>query len=283
MSRFDADWLALRAGADARARSVALEEALLAALRARGARRASSGGTTLPLRCVDLGSGSGANLVRLVPRLPDPQHWRLLDTNAALLNLAGARAATLRTAGGAALRVDCAPLDLATADLAELCRGADLVTASALLDLVCAAWLKRLADAVVASGACALFVLDYDGRRECRPTDPLDAAAHAAFERHQRGDKGFGAALGAAAVEHAARAFERRDCHVQRARSDWRLDAADAPLQRALLDGWHAAAREAEPGRAAEFDAWHARRRTLLDSGAARVVVGHEDLLVLPR
>ena len=278
MSGFSVEWLTLRADADVRARSVPLETAMMAALRARRDLRGSSGGTPGPLVCVDLGTGSGANFARLATRLPGLQHWRLLDADAALLALAAGRAAD-----GTASRVDCVKIDLATADLAGLCHGADLVTASALLDLVSTAWFERLADAVVAAHACALFVLDYDGRRECTPWDPLDVAAHAAFERHQRCDKGFGVALGAAAVEHAARAFERRGYLVRRARSDWRLDGADATLQRTLLDGWHAAACEAVPGRAAEFDAWYARRGALLDAGAAHVVVGHEDLLVLPR
>ena len=68
MEIFDAEWLALREAADRRARDGTLPERLSAAWRRRGWSRV-----------VDLGSGTGANLRYLAPRLPAGQRWTLVD------------------------------------------------------------------------------------------------------------------------------------------------------------------------------------------------------------
>jgi SAM-dependent methyltransferase len=272
VSTFSAAWLALREPADAAARSVELERALAAALQS---------GNDL-LECVDLACGSGANLRRLAPRLRGPQRWRLLDHDEALLAAARRRCGGLRAADDSVVEVVVRRCDLARETLTAACAGARLVSASALLDLVSVPWLERLADATAAARAIALFTLDYDGRRHCEPAEPGDAAAHAAFDRHQRRDKGFGPALGPRAAECAARAFEARGYRVQRARADWRLGPADGALQRELLSGWAAAAIKAEPAMRAAIDGWLARRLGHVASGRSTLAVGHEDLLAIP-
>jgi hypothetical protein len=272
VSGFDAAWLALREPADAAARSVALEDALARVLAGRD-------GT---LECVDLACGAGANLRRLAPRLPGPQRWRLVDADAALLAEASRRCEGLRAADGAPVEVAYVQADLAAVDLDACCAGAALVTASALLDLVSAAWVDRLAAAIARGRPVALFALDYDGRRSCEPGDPGDALAHAAFDAHQRRDKGFGPALGPRAAAYASRALELRDYRVERARADWRLGPGDAPLQAGLLHGWARAAAEAEPKSHEMLQAWLGRRLAQLDSGRSRLTVGHEDLLATP-
>lgn len=272
MSGFDAAWLALREPADAAARSVALEAALARVLAARS-------GT---LDCVDLACGTGANLRHLASRLPGPQRWRLVDADPVLLAEASGRCAGLRAGDGTAVGVQCVQADLAAADLDASCAGAALVTASALLDLVSADWLDRLAAAIARGRAVALFALDYDGRRSCEPADPDDACVHAAFDAHQCRDKGFGPALGPRAAAYAARALQRRGYRVERARADWRLGAADAGLQAELLRGWAGAAAEAAPESREAIDAWLGRRLAQLGSRRLRLTVGHAELLAVP-
>ncbi len=60
MSGFSADWLALRAGADARARDTGLAERLKSHFAGRSA-----------LRVLDLGTGTGANLRATAPLIED--------------------------------------------------------------------------------------------------------------------------------------------------------------------------------------------------------------------
>lgn len=274
---FSAEWLALRSDADDRARSVELERRLADWLRSRLAAAPGE-----PLVCVDLASGTGANVRRLAPRLPGPQRWRALDADDALLAHVRPACAALRNADGRATMVEVRRLDLAVAPLTDEFRGAALVTAAALLDLVSGAWLDSLAGAVCTAGAAGLYALDYDGRRECTPVDPFDARAHAAFERHQRTAKGFGPALGGDAVAHAAQAFAACGYAVHRARSDWVLGPSDAALQRALLQGWAEAAIAIEPDAGRAVEGWLERRLAHVATGASRLRVGHEDLLVLP-
>jgi hypothetical protein len=276
MSGFSAAWLALRSAADDRARSAELEGRLADWF----VRHAGSAGGR-PRVCVDLASGTGANVRRLAPRLPGPQHWRCVDVDEALLADARSALAELRTRDDVAT-VETRQRDLVSVSLADELAGATLVTASALLDLVSADWLERLADAVTGARAAGSFTLDYDGRRECAPADPLDARVHAAFDRHQRTAKSFGVALGPDAAARAAAAFAARGYEVHRARSDWNLGPADAALQRELLRGWAHAASAIEPESGDELQRWLDRRLAHVASGASRLRVGHEDLLVLP-
>ena len=151
-SRFEADWLALREGADADARSPALT--------ARAARWLEARGRT-PFACVDLGSGSGSNPRFLAPRLPGPQSWCLVDHDARLLERAVRDGALLRDAAGqtVALRAECRDLAALRPDAFT---GVDLVCASALMDLVGWAWLERLA----AACSRAMETADINARQE---------------------------------------------------------------------------------------------------------------------
>lgn len=280
-SRFDADWLALREGADAAARARELTDLAANWLSGRG---------HVPYACVDLGTGSGSNPRFLAPRLPGPQSWRLLDHDAALLARAARDCADLRDAAGnpVALRPECRDLSaLTAADLG----GADLVCASALIDLVGASWLDRLAEACASAGAAVLFSLSVDGEWGCRragaeDADPDDALVRSAFNAHQRRDKGVGAALGPDAPAHLAGRLRCLGYRVRVAPSPWHLGmghARDAALAAALIDGWLLAALEQQPAASARLRAWHARRRAALDDPAFVLTVGHVDLFACPR
>lgn len=268
MSGFDAAWLALREEADRRARAPHLVALLLQALAGRENREA--------LRIVDLGSGTGATLRAIADRLPLPQRWLCVDDVESLAALCAQEARD-------DLVVECRLADLAASLERCLDEGADLVTASALLDLVSREWLQRLLDAAGSRGSLLYCALTYDGRLEWSPPHPGDAAVRSAFNAHQGRDKGFGPALG----PHAAAAFEallrERGWRVATDPSDWELSArADAPLLRELLAGIAAAALEQEPSLSATFASWSEIRRAQLADGELSLVVGHRDVLALP-
>ncbi len=260
---FQADWLALREPVDHQARSKALGQRLQAWCRPR--RR---------LYVLDLGTGTGSNRRFLAPLLPADQHWTLVDHDPALLALATAEA------GGHEWRG-------IHADLSEWHRFAahpspDLVTASALLDLVSADWLDSLVAACRERRAAALMVLSYDGQVEWSSPDPLDDAVLAAVNAHQQRDKGIGAALGPAASSQLAARFRDAGYHVWVESSPWDLGRENAGLAQALVEGWVAAACEQRPVGCSEFRAWGGRRCADLAAGRIRVRVGHQDLLALP-
>lgn len=272
MTGFTAEWLARREPVDAAARGPALAAKLGNEVRAGAA-----------WRIVDLGSGTGANLRYLAPRLGGMQEWWLVDDDAALLARSARDPTSSRDsgAGAQAWKVHRVRLDLA-ADLDRVPWPTEgLVTASALLDLVSAAWLEALVRHTVAARADVLFALSYDGRIDFTPAETDDAWVRALVNRHQRGDKGFGPALGPGAAAAAARALEAAGYRVEREASDWRLEPAQNALQAALLDGWRAAAAEIAPDEIARLARWHARRLAHLSAGRSALVVGHIDLLGL--
>jgi hypothetical protein len=266
MSGFSAEWLALREPYDGRARNRDVLESVAAAALAAGN----------AVGVVDLACGTGSTLRALAPRLPPRQDWRLVDNDLSLL----ARAAGGKTVPGVA--VTRIPVDLMRDLEAALDGPVNLVTASALLDLVSAEWLDRLVTEVAARQVPFYAALNYDGRVAFDPADPLDSAVIAAVNLHQQTDKGFGRALGPRAAEAAIAAFEAAGYAVVHGRSDWYLLPRDRDIQRDMLAGWAGAARETGAVSLADAAAWLTRRRDFLAAGRSSMTVGHVDIFARP-
>lgn len=292
MSEFSASWLAMREPADVAARASRVTDFVRRGL---GTVEPSVEG---PL-AVDLGSGTGSNFRYLAPRLPMVRHWRLVDHDRALLERAQldigdwgvARALPVRS-DHAGLWLGAAPdltrVQLVDGDLAAeptwLAGDLGLITASALLDLVSTPWMRALVDRIVEARACALFALSYDGRIVCEPDDPHDELVQELVNRHQRTDKGFrGAALGPDATALLRDLLTAAGHHVVTDKSDWVLDSSCATLQRELVRGWSAAAREVAPDAHHEIEHWERQRLAASTAGRLKVVVGHDDLGAVPR
>lgn len=262
---FDAEWLALREPADAAARSRALADRL--------SRWCADRDT---VSVVDFGAGTGSAMRWLAPRLPVRQHWRLIDGDPALLSRTG------HSKPAAVAAVQTRVADLRDADLARLMGGADILSASALLDLVSADWIDRLVEACARTKIAAWLTLSVNGQDVWYPPLRGDWMAGRAFARDQARDKGFGPSLGAQAVMHTAQRFRAAGFQVVTDRSDWRLGPEESVLQRALLEGHAAAAMQADPARGRAHENWAHRRLLQIMSGRARVRIGHVDLLALP-
>ena len=255
MTGFSADWLKLRAGADARSRNPGLAARL-------SAHFAGRDGLTL----LDLGAGTGNNMRATAPLLPVPQHWRLADADADLLALATPPEG-----------VTCTPVacDLAGGIAPLLAPPPDLVTASALFDLAGADWIAALVAEIARHRLPLYAVLSYNGEETWAPPHPLDGQALAAFHADQRRDKGLGPALGPKAPAFLAAALRKVDYQIYEAPSDWRLRAPeDAEHIAALAEGSADAMR---PALGEDAETWLAARRR-----AAQVRVGHVDILALP-
>lgn len=264
MSGFSPEWLRLREPADHRARDRGLVERLGAHLRGRES-----------IRLVDLGCGTGSNLRALSPALPAAaQHWRLIDYDPALLSVARADIAKW---GGASHAVSFETADL-NHDLEQvLTPECDVVTAAALFDLVSEAWLERLV-AALAGRVCAFYtVLIYDGVMEWQPAHPADEPIRAAFNAHQRTDKGFGPAAGPDAGAFLARTLEAAGFDVRTALSPWVLTREDLPLILSAAEGIADAARQTGLVGGAEIADWLQSRPSL--TGCS---IGHVDVLALP-
>ena len=291
---FEAGWLDLRAPVDSQSRARPLERLLVERLRGRGRDR---------LSIADLGAGTGSNLRHLAPRLADAdggfQHWTLIDADPALLAEIWPRTRSWAQAHGYGLvdrdgglevtgRAE-APfiLDVTTraSDLSHgplPISGVDLVTGSALLDLVSRDWVQAFADRLRDTGAACLFALSYDGHIAWQPPIAGDEEVMRLVNRHQRGEKTFGPALGPDGGAIAAAELESAGFTVETAHSPWGLSPDDQALQQHLHAGWAAAASAKAPHRSEAIRAWLERRMDLLESGQGHVTVGHLDVLALP-
>ncbi|WP_282601743.1 class I SAM-dependent methyltransferase [Paracoccus sp. PARArs4] len=251
---FSAEWLALREPADRAARDPGLI--------ARAALAAGPDPVVL-----DLGCGTGSTLRVMSPHLPGNARWRLVDNDPALLDRARAEA----QGRAETHRIDLGDLDALPLD------GATLVTASALLDLMPAEWIAGLAARLAEAQLPFYAALSYDGVMRWQPQLLGDEAITRAFNDHQRGDKGLGAALGPDSGPRAVEIMRKAGFRVHHADSPWSLNGAEAPLHRALLEGIADAASETGNADAAE---WGRNRIGIAER--SRCHVGHMDILALP-
>ncbi|GAA1151385.1 hypothetical protein GCM10009672_25180 [Nesterenkonia lutea] len=269
-----ADWLDERRRADHRAREKAapLIDALTETLRG-----LTAVDDAASVRVIDVGAGTGSNQAWLAPRLHLSQRWTLLDHDADLLDVASQTPAdsevreTVRVLG----TVD---------DLPGLTSGEEvqLVTCSALLDLLSLAEAEVLADAIAGPRAgrdvAALLSLSVTGAVEIHPAHESDAVISQAFDAHQR----RGDLLGPDAAGIVAELLRERGAQVSVGETDWLLDTSDAALITRYLSDRADVAVENDPSLASTAAAWLQVRQQQLATGDLQVRVGHVDLLALP-
>jgi Methyltransferase domain len=287
MPRVSSTWLGLREAADAAARAAELVTLVRRRLASPSPNvRVPRHGAALrterkapPVVIHDLGCGSGSMGRWLAPLLPGRQHWIMCDRDTDLLERAAADMID-KAADGARVTVETRHRDI-TRLTADDFRGAALVTASALLDLLTVEEVERVAAACVGAGCPALLTISVVGRVDLTPADPLDTHIAAAFNAHQRRTTGGRRLLGPAAVDATVAACTRLGAATMVRPSPWRLGADDVDLMSEWYVGWLAAACEQRPELAGPT-ATHAHRR-LAETAEGRlgVVVHHDDLLAL--
>ncbi|WP_433795528.1 class I SAM-dependent methyltransferase [Actinoplanes sp. CA-252034] len=248
---FSAAWLSLREPADAAARALDLLDLLP--------------GTVRTVR--DLGCGTGSLGRWLSPRLGPGQHWIMTDRDPALL----VRAAAGMPKG---VTVSTQQLDVAELTPAELA-GTDLVTCSALLDLLTTEEVERLAGVCAEARVPVLFTLSVTGEVQLAPQDPLDTEIEAAFNAHQRRVVDGRRLLGPDAAQAAVDAFTRVGATVTVRPSPWRLSPAMPALTAEWLRGWVGAAVEERPD--LPVGDYLDRRLAALPHAS----VGHKDVLAI--
>lgn len=267
--RADADWLALREPVDAGSRAASLVDVLRPLLP-----------TGRRLSVHDLGAGTGAMARWLAPLLPVPQHWVLHDRDAELLG----RVATHpppSAAGGAAVTVETRVGDITRLGPDAL-RDADLLTGSALLDMMSAPELEELVASCARPSCPVLVTLSVVGRVELTPPDALDGQVAAAFDAHQRRSVAGRTLLGPDAVGVAGSLFGRLGYDVTVRPSPWRLGPDDTALAAEWFSGWVAAAGEQRRDLRRPLAPYTRRRMAQVAAGALAVTVHHQDLLARP-
>ncbi len=252
-TQFQPDWLSLREPADHAARAPEL---------LREAASLMAPGT----RVVDLGSGTGSTARAFAAAGFETMSWRFLDTDEGHLQVAKARHPAADCAMCSVEDVQALPLE-----------DAGLVTTSALLDLMSAAWADALAKRLAAASIPFYAALSFDGRMEWDPGLPADSDIVRAFNRHQRGAKAGQVAMGPDGAVQTAQAFEANGFEVRLADSAWHLGPDDAALQAEFVAGVAVAATEAGETQA---ESWAEARLRTVNHTALKV--GHRDLLAIP-
>lgn len=303
----DYHWLALRFAADRDSRDPGLLAQVTAAMAGRPR-----------LRVLDLGAGSGANLLYLAPRLPVArQEWTLIDRDALLVSrVTGCFASFARHLPGmsaepARVRFDDTVVDYRATSgdfLREDCpiygEQYDLVVANAVFDLLSADQLDRFlglaASRWPAPRPGLYFTINLDRGLSLQPGHAGDAAVFALFQGHMQREQAFGRAMGADSAREMLRLMNARGMHTQAAPSTW--SAREPGFVHANLDFFESATREmiamghgpdqagpeteteTETGERAAGDPaawlapWLANRRQLADHGALTLEVAHQDI-----
>ncbi|MBM2620003.1 class I SAM-dependent methyltransferase [Actinoplanes sp. LDG1-06] len=249
---FSETWLGLREPADADARATDLVAMLPADIHV--------------IR--DLGCGTGSMARWLAPKLPGPQHWIMADRDPKLLHFATSH---VNVPG---VSVEGALGDVTALRAADL-DGTDLVTCSALLDLLTEAEVDALVAALAEARVSALFTLSVAGDVSLEPARELDATVAEAFDQHQRRETGGRRLLGPDAPAYAGKAFELAGATVVTRPSAWRLGPDRPDLTAEWLRGWVGAARDQRPE--LDLDGYLADRLATLPQAS----VGHVDLLAI--
>ena len=286
VSNFSAEWLALRESADMAARAPDLI-----------ARVVQWSGLHAHISVVDLGAGTGSCLRALAPRILSRQTWRLVDHSGALLEEANTRLAAWAALRGLSVHkaLSCWRAEGENADYKiifeerDLANGfdniapvVDLVTVSALLDLVSADWCRALARWCSITGANLYACLNYDGQFYFTPSHPDDIAVCDVINRHQRNDKGLGPALGSGAVGVLLKELAAVGYRYLTAPSPWLLDPSSSVLQAALVRDWSELAREESRANAEKALYWRNFRLDAIEAGQSSLKVGHVDLWAWP-
>lgn len=279
---FSADWLALREPADHRSRSAQMLADLAKRVEGRDV-----------LRVTDLGCGTGSNLRATAPALNARQEWTLVDYDFALLEQA-ARSLTdwadeakaigddlVLIKDGRNIGVKFRIADL-NKELEQVISGpVDIVTASALFDLISEAWMRRFITALKSTPAIFYTVLTYNGEDDFLPAHPFDWGIINAFKIHQKRDKGFGPAEGPLAAATLARLLKEAGYAVETADTPWVLKPSDIALKTELLKGLHGAAMETGLVSDNGANDWLFWRTSMGDQKGSRMKTGHTDILAV--
>jgi SAM-dependent methyltransferase len=277
---FSAEWLALREPADHRSRSAQMLADLAKRMESRDV-----------LRVTDLGCGTGSNLRATAPALNARQEWTLVDYDFTLLEQAARNltdwADEAKAVGddlvlikdGRNIGVKFRIADL-NRELEQVISGdIDVVTASALFDLISEGWMKRFITALKTTPAIFYTVLTYNGEDDFLPAHPFDWGIINAFKIHQRRDKGFGPAEGPQAAATLARLLKEAGYAVETADTPWVLKPSDIALKTELLKGLHRAALETGLVSDNGSNDWLFWRTSMGDQKGSRLKTGHTDIL----
>ena len=224
------------------------------------------------LEIIDLGAGTGANQRWLAPRLGFVQRWIHLDHDPAISRSLPLPDNTMIIDGSVEPALGWL--------LANHRNGRQLVTCSAVLDVLTTDQIGAVCRAMIENHVPALFSLTVTGTLTIDPADPYDDLFLDAFNDHQR----RAGRAGPEATSLVVNALCAGGFTVRTQETPWRLTASSdwAFVEQLLRERIDAAVAQ-NPSLASAAPAWFELRRSQFGLGILRVEVGHRDVLALPR
>ena len=154
-----------------------------------------------------------------------------------------------------------------------------LVTCSALLDVLTTEQIQAVCSAVIDNRVPAFFSLTVTGGLRLSPTDPHDQLLLAAFNDHQRRAGGGGPE----ATTLTVNLLREAEFAVTTQETPWRLTAKSGmAFVDQMLEERLAAAVAQDPALARTAAAWLESRRAQLAGGLLQIELDHCDILALP-
>ena len=288
MSEFSSSWLDIREGADARARNADLVTSLSAYVN-----------ELEEIHLIDLGAGTGGLFRYLAPRLGGHQTWRLVDYSSSLLEQvetrltrwAGQHELIVRSKSGTWYASSLVRKYCVDTEIWDFGSGfanfptdpsADVITASAFIDLVSLSWIEQLVAFCKKAQTSFYGCLTYNGIIEWNPGHSCDGEFLQLLNNDQRRDKGMGLALGPDAFQVINNSFMSSGFVVRTGSSPWILDSKDCQLQRALLLQWVKLLDQRSGWPAWKINEWNEFRLAAIMEGKSRLKVGHQDIWAVP-
>lgn len=287
--QFATDWLEERYRFDVAARNPQVEAACLQYL-----------STCSPINIIDIGTGTGANFIYLAEKFPQSQRWVLVELNPDLLKRARTRLTAWATANGYHIKPGKSSLhfkkdqqqiqvDFLKGSFLDLPRllplkDYDLVTASAVFDLLSKDMIQNLAQTFHENRLALLATLNYESMSYL-PIDPADEQWIGLYEAHMQRQQEFGQALGPNCSAYLESCFARLSGEqLLRAPSRWQIEPADTEMHRHLLGFMETSLLEitvnGHSGK--DLTAWLEHKKQQLKTQQLRLSVVHSDLFIAP-
>ncbi len=272
MEKFSSEWLTFREQEDLLARNSTILECVTEHLK--GTKR---------LNILDIGCGTGATMRALLPEIKQPQHWTLLDADQELL--ARARCLNQPLVSDPNYTLETVFADL-TSGFGFLNREYSLVTATALLDLVSEAWIKKFVMALKHNNLSFYCSITPNNRIEIDPKDNLDKKVICTFNSHRYSDKGFGMSLGGHATDFTIEQLQRSGFNVSSASETWGNRHPNKSFRKIfnakLVEGISQAANNTKMIDASELKQWTDSRLSAIQNEECEIWFEIMDFIAIP-
>ncbi|KGE87324.1 MAG: class I SAM-dependent methyltransferase [Phaeodactylibacter xiamenensis] len=249
---------------------------------------------------IDIGAGTGANFIYLSEKFPQSQQWALVELNPNLLKRARERLKIWAAAKDYTVREDGQNLDFRRNDQhiqVQLLQGSflelprllqpdqyQMVTASAVFDLLCEQMLSDLVQTFHQNRLALLTTLNYESMAYL-PADAEDDHWIRLYETHMQREQDFGKALGPRCSDFLEKEYAQLPtAQMLRAPSRWQIEPADTFMHGHMLQFLEQSLLEMKSmGHSGKgLDAWLQRKKVQLQSQQLRLSVAHSDFFTAP-